>query len=71
MNFELMIQNCRKRRFDNKPDKVIYYADGKYFDKWFMKYHYDICFGVRYIQSGYNSIEQLKQFKDFQQRGEM
>lgn len=67
MDFERLVEIVKLTRFDNKPSEVIYYANGDYLNKNFMWYVYDGYKAV-WVQSGYKSVDQLKQFKDFQER---
>jgi hypothetical protein len=64
-----LIEEVKRRRFDNKHPDIIYYADGEYFNKNFMKYVVNHVWGDSWVQSGYSDLKHLKQFKDFQERG--
>jgi len=65
----LVEASYKRERFEGKPEAVIYYADGRYFNKNFMVYSYDNVWGYHsWIQSGYSDVKQLKQFRDFQER---
>ncbi|QDP59556.1 MAG: hypothetical protein GOVbin4162_130 [Prokaryotic dsDNA virus sp.] len=60
------------RRWDNVPDKVVYYADGKYFNESLFIWQKDpVWGGCSWVQSGYRTVEQLKRHGDFQCRLEM
>ena len=71
MDFKKLLDIVKETRFDNKPEEVVYYADGRYFNKNFMVYEYDpyaIGYKITWWQSGFRSVAELKYFKDFQER---
>ena len=71
INFGRFVETVKKKRFDGKPDEVVYYANGEFFDRRFMKYYFDpfaMYVTTLWVQSGYTSVEELKRFSDFQER---